>query len=1119
MRLRNQVVFFCSMFLSALCLPQLSLGQYTISTIAGGGPNNLPALQSGIGYAASVARDTAGNTYIADSYSSQILEVSSTGTLTVVAGNGTLGYSGDGGPATSAALNRPEGVALDSAGNIYIADTDNSVIRVVNTGTQAATVAGIAIAAGSIQTVAGNGTPGFAGDGGSALSAELNDPFGVFVDAQGNIFIADTDNSAIREVAASTGNIQTLAGTPGTAGYYGDGASATSALLDLPQGISVDAAGNIYIADTFNSLIRVVNPGAQPITVAGVAIPAGDIQTVAGVYYNSSLGNPCIFTGDNGPATSAYLCQPGGVFVDASSNILIADTGNYGIREVVPAGTISTVAGTLGTAGYSGDGSTATSAQLNYPSGAFVDGAGNIFIADTDNFAIREVSAGNISTIAGNNTLAYSGNNVAGTNAALNVPGGAFVDSLGNLFIADTENSVIREVVAATGMIQTVAGNGTTCAVSTNPCGDGGPATSAQLNSPYGVFVDAAGNIFIADTSDSRIREVVAATGVIQTVAGTGAPCLTFSACGDGGAAASAQLNNPYAVFVDAAGNIYAADTDDSAVRVINPGAAGVTVAGVTIAAGSIATIAGNGTACTDPSSGCGDSGPATSAELNFPSGLSLDSAGNIYVADTFNNAIRQVNAATGTIQTVAGTLGQRGYAGDNGAATSSLLDTPYGVFLDSFGNIFVADTDNAVIREVVAVNNNTIQTVAGNGTTGFSGDGGSSASAELANPIGVAGASSGTLFVSDSENSRVRQLLSSVSIALAPSSATVPLGNTQQLAATVSGAANASVTWQVNGTTGGSSTVGTISSLGLYQAPANTTSSAVTVRAISNANGSTSSSLRLNLAGSGTPAISVASSPSGVTNIYTSATQQFSATVVGETNTVVNWLVNNVAGGNSTVGTVDATGLYTAPSSVASPTLVMIKAVSQASSTVSASYPVTIVTVPSASAPSPQTISPGSAATYSLALNANTGNPQQPITLSCAQSSLPAGATCTFSPRTITPSMTASVAFGLTVSVPAGAASLTRPSEIRLALALFPALAPFAGLVLLNGKKRIHRKRRIGLAGGVFVLMLLSACGGSSGTSSKQNPETGTYNIQIQGTTAAQSTAVTITTAQLTVQ
>ena len=1117
MRPKTPLTCLCIAILLALFASQLSFAQYTISTVAGGGPNNLPALQSGIGYAASSARDAAGNTFIADSYSSQILEISTAGTLTVVAGNGTIGYSGDAGPATQAALAHPESVALDGSGNLYIADTANSVIRVVNMGTQLLTVAGVTIGPGNIQTVAGNGTAGFGGDGNAATAVELNSPYGLFVDGQGNIFIADTDNSVIREVMASTGIIQTVAGTPDTTGFTGDGASATAATLDLPQGVFVDAAGNIYIADTFNSVIRVVNPGSQPVTIAGIAIPAGDIQTVAGTYYSAGLGTACQFTGDNGPATSAFLCLPGGVFADTSGNIYIADTSNYGIREVVTAGTISTIAGTLGTSGYIGDGGPATSAQLNYPSGVFVDSAGNIFIADTLNYVIREVTAGNISTIAGNSTLAYSGNGVTAIDAALSIPYGAFVDASGNLFIADTYNSAIREVLAATGNIQTLAGNGMVCALPSTGCGDGGLATAAQLNYPEGVFADSQGNIFIADTENSVVREIVASTEIIQTVAGTPGSA-GFS--GDGAAATSAQLRTPAAVLLDSAGNIYIADTDNSAIRVVNTGAAAITIAGVTIQPQTIATVAGNGTACTDTSAGCGDGGAATSAELNFPSGLSLDASGNIYIADSFSNAIREVSVTTGVIQTVAGTLGQRGYSGDNGPATSALLDTPGALFVDSFSNIFIADTDNSVIREVVAVNSNTIQTIAGNGTTGYSGDGGSSSSAELNSPLGLAAGTAASLFIADSENSRIRQLLSSIIVTIVPSSATVPLGDTQQFAATVTGTSNPSVSWLVNNVVGGNATVGTISSAGLYQAPTSLPSSAVTVTAVSNSNGSTSASAAVTLAGSGTPAISVTSTPPGVTNIYTSATQQFNATVVGETNTAVNWLVNNIAGGNSTVGTIDTTGLYTAPSAIPSPALITITAVSQASASVSGTYPVTIVTAPQAKTPSPQTISPGSSANYSLSLNPNTGNPRQPITLSCLQSSLPLGATCTFSPATITPSSKA-VPFSLTVSVPAGAASLATPDRTWFALQIFPAFMPLAGIVLLGGKKRRLASRTMWLVLACLILMALTACGGSTSntTTTNGNPETGTYKIQVQGTTAAQPNPVSITTVGLTVQ
>ena len=253
------VVFFALV----LFAPHTLLAQYNISTVAGGGPKNLAALSASIGYPGNVALDEAGNAYISDSYSSRVLKVDTTGNVTVVAGNGTRGYSGDGGPATSAALNGPESVVVDATGNIFIADTENSVIREVTASN------------GNITTVAGNGSPGYSGDGGPATGAQLYDPYGVFVDGSGNIFIADTDNCLIRKV--SGGNISTVAGDPALqtpCGYAGDGGLATSAQLDLPEAVFLDGSGNIFIADTDNNLIRVVNPGTASVTVAGIVIAA-----------------------------------------------------------------------------------------------------------------------------------------------------------------------------------------------------------------------------------------------------------------------------------------------------------------------------------------------------------------------------------------------------------------------------------------------------------------------------------------------------------------------------------------------------------------------------------------------------------------------------------------------------------------------------------------------------------------------------------------------------------------------------------------------------------------------------------------------------------------------------
>ena len=1084
-----------------LFTPQLLLAQYAVSTVAGGGPNNLTARKASIGYPGTIALDSTGNSYIADSYSSHILKIDTAGTLTVAAGNGTVGYSGDGGPATSAALNHPEGVFVDAAGNIFIADTDNSVIREVASN-------------GNITTVAGNGNAGYSGDGGPATSAQLDDPYGVFVDGAGNIFIADTDNAAIREVVA--GIIQTVAGN-GTNGYSGDGGIATSAQLDLPQGLFVDASDNIFIADTDNNRIRVVNTGTSAITVATVVIQPGDIQTVAG---NGTAG----YTGDGGAATSAELNIPNGVFADGSGDIFIVDTVNSVIREVTgSSGVIATVAGN-GTAGYSGDGGAATSAELNNPSNILVDGSGNIWIADTDNSVIREVTAGTIQTVIGNNTLAYSGDGASAVNAELNAPGEVSVDGSGDLFIADTVSSVIREVVATTGDIQTVAGNGTECADPTTACGDGAAAASAQLNNPFGLFLDAAGNIFIADTADNRIRVVntggsaiTVATILIQpgdiaTVAGNGTPCPdSATACGDRGAATSAELASPYGVFVDSSGNIFIADTGDYVIRE------------VAASSGIITTVAGNYAQCTQPATACGDGAIATSAQLNSPAGVFVDGAEDIFIADTFDNRIREVTSSNGLINTVAGT-GARGYAGDGAAATSALLDTPYGLFVDTLGDIFIADTDNAAIREVVAATG-FIQTVAGipatatgTPTPGFSGDGTcQSISAQLNSPSGLFSDSAGDLFVADTDNARIRKLVPATCVVVTPNPVNVAVGAQQQFTATVTGVSNTSVTWEVNGVVGGNATVGTISTTGLFQAPATIPAPpTVTITAVSNANTAISGSAQATIvATGGSVKVTVNSNPA-VGEIYTGATQTFSATVTGTNNTAVNWQVNGMPGGNQTVGTISSSGLYSAPASVPTPATIAVKAVSQADSSAFGVALVLIVSQPTAADPPPQTTSPGGSVTYSLLLNQDTGDPNYALKLSCLQSTLPAGATCSFSPSTIKPS-SAAVPFSLTIAVPSGTARLEKRNDMRLQL--YFAFVPLAGILFAGAGGRNKRRRWLCLACLCILLIVLNACGGGNSSSNSVNPELGTYNVQVQGTSSAQPNPVTITTAGLSVQ
>ena len=331
--------------------------------------------------------------------------------ITTVAGNGTQGYSGDGGQATSAELNGPIGVTFDAVGNMYIADYNNHCIRKVN-------VSGI------ISTVAGIGTSGYNGDGGQATSAKLYNPISVTFDASGNMYIADEINYRVRKVDGS-GIITTVVGF-GASGYTGDGGQATLAGLNYPTGVAFDPIGNLYLTDYWNRSVRMVNA-------------SGIISKAAGT---GALGS----SGDGGPATSATFNTPTAITFDAVGNLYIADNQANCVRKVNTSGIITTIAGN-GTAGFSGDGGAATSAKLNLPEGVAVDGSGNVYIADANNNRIRRVSTtGIITTIIGNGAAGFSGDGGLATLAELNYPASLAFDASGNLYIADASNSRIRMV-------------------------------------------------------------------------------------------------------------------------------------------------------------------------------------------------------------------------------------------------------------------------------------------------------------------------------------------------------------------------------------------------------------------------------------------------------------------------------------------------------------------------------------------------------------------------------------------------------------------------------------------------------------------------------------------------
>lgn len=654
--------------------------------------------------------------------------------ISTVAGRGI----GDGRAATAASLDTPTGVTVAADGGILIADSQHARVRRVDP------------ASGTITTLAGT-LEGSAGDGNAPDTIQLKDPVRVFVTKGGDTLIVEHDGARIRRVRKDNGLVDTLpvaVGLPALA-------------LHQPNDVAEDSLGNIYIADMAGHRVLLVTalgvttsfagtgaPGFSgdngPAAAAALAFPACVLVAPGDVVYICDKANHRLrkvqngiittvagtgtkgFNGD-GPGLTVTLNEPEDLIL-VNGNLVFSDQENNRIRQLNLAnGAVTTLAGT-GPSGFGGENVPAATATLASPMGLAATSDGRILFAERDAHRLRALANGTITTVAGDGIARFGGDGGDGLDATLRLVEGVAADAAGDLFISDSGNNRIRKVDGTTGKITTIAGNGTTTFGV-----DGVPATVVGLDGPSDVVVDAAGNVVFSDTHHHRVRSVDT-TGTIHTLIGNGMAGFA----GDNGPAAAAQIASPTGLAIDTAGNLYVADFDNNRIRRIDP-------------SGNVTTVAGDGTPGFN-----GDGLAATATSLNNPTDVAFDANGNMFIADMRNHRVRRVDAASGIVTTIAGT-GDALSSDDFIPAVTASLVFPTDVAVDASGNVLVADSGSNRIRRVAP--NGVIDSIAGTRTPGDSGDGGDALLARLLTPLRMFMAPNGQLLIVDHDNHRIRAI------------------------------------------------------------------------------------------------------------------------------------------------------------------------------------------------------------------------------------------------------------------------------------------------------------------------------------------------------------------------